>query len=757
MITAESRTKQLPENKRRARQLRPPPIGGQSTWQYDPANAAFEYANAPTATYENDGGLSFNYNPFLTLPSGGGGAVGGSSQQFKTDSAFYQTGTLKGAQSPFQSGSSSGNIGNAGTGGTRADQSNAVREYHLYKTNAASLDSSKDLTYTRGNSGTLSPAESYVPLYLSSTNSQQQQQKAKKLSAVGGDPENFSYFHIGSGSGGVATGSDSQTNHRIVNSQKKEPSIYIIHKPKPVLGTVNGGTPKTQVIQVSTVGGFFNNNPTADPFNNYNKKVKSRFPDDANQYFGTHKPVFPKTAAPVYETTYDKDFYLYNDQTSSEFLPISGTTSKVPTQKFINKNIASKPVFQQNPSQQIIYNYRAHDAAIPTKTGFFITRPDSPRPPPTVAPTTLQSSSLSPTSSSPLPWASLSWNSAANKSNSIGPNKPISSIAYNKYLNQLPLPESSFTQTRLAKVNYSPTAFNGNSAVPTFSSVLGGKGMSWTGQKNTVNVSDVKIHSQKVQTTAPTTAKTTTTVNPDDYYYDEEVDELAGTQPNEVQTMGRFKPVAPLRNTKLTTVKAFTAASTTLNSNRIVNNIRTAAPTKSYSTTKPKTTTVDDDYYYYDDDDVWTSQPPQNKSQYMPMSETAAPRPRMPTTLPTLSSSKYNFKHPQHQPHHHLETSSIPPIIKFPDDVFHGLRPMNIPRYLNQSTMRPYTVRTRLRPATAFNESTTQSSRVTSASTTHKIYTTTSDRTLINRPKIGSKLPKKLNGPWEFDERQANR
>ncbi|XP_058065066.1 salivary glue protein Sgs-3-like, partial [Anopheles bellator] len=49
-------------------------------------------------------------------------------------------------------------------------------------------------------------------------------------------------------------------------------------------------------------------------------------------------------------------------------------------------------------------------------------------------------------------------------------------------------------------------------------------------------------------------------------------------------------------------------------------------------------------------------------------------------------------------------SSDIPPIIKFPEDVFQGIRPLaDVPRYLNKSTLRPYTVRQRVRPTVVQN------------------------------------------------------
>lgn len=692
------------ENRRRPRQLRPPPVGSQPTWQYDSANTAFDYTNAQSS-YQSDG-LSFNYNPFLTLPS----SSGASSQQFKSDASLYQRSTAKIVQNPFVS------------SGRGEAVSNVVRDYQLYKVHNG-LDATKDIPFShRGNAGSFAQ-ESYVPLYVSS-------QKAQKPQ----EPDNFSYFHIGSGTG--------QNDHRATSTPtavKKEPSIYIVHKPKPVVSTTGGVTPKTQIIQVSTVGGFFNNNPTNNPYNtNSFKKAKLRPTDD--HYFGTHKPVYhQKTVAPVYETTYDnKDYYIFNDQ-SSEFLPIAGTTPKSSVKLVKNTPVKSSAAnaLQNSPA---IFTYHGLDPAAPTttKTGFFITRNENTRPttPTTKATTTSITTTTSTTTTAPLPWASLNWNSA-NKSNVVVPNKAVS-IGFNKFL--AGLRESPFSNTRNPKTNFGPNIFSlsAGAVAPTYSSVLGGKGMSWTGQKNSVNVSDVKIHNKPKSTIPPE-------VNLDDYYYEDEDEELTTTEVNEVQTSGRNKPYIPVRELRPTTLKMkpkTTIAPTAQNHHPL---IRIPSTKSSLTTSVPKTTPSDEEYYYYDDG--WT-QPPQNKSQYMPMSETAAPRPRYPTTISTVIPNKYKFKQIQR------ETSSIPPIIKFPGDVFHELRPMNVPRYLNKSTIRPYTIRTRLKP-TQFPETSTQTTRTTAASTTHKVYATTTER-ILNRAKP-TKGPKKLDVNWEFDDRLPNR
>lgn len=111
---------------------------------------------------------------------------------------------------------------------------------------------------------------------------------------------------------------------------------------------------------------------------------------------------------------------------------------------------------------------------------------------------------------------------------------------------------------------------------------------------------------------------------------------------------------------------------------------------------------IDDDEYYYDDeddnddDDYALNSPPLNKSKYVPMSETMAPRP----TTPQYRNSSY---HHTQRPwtttteSQFISTTAIPSFIQFPKDIFYDLKPIKLlNRFLNTSTLRPYTTRTRV-------------------------------------------------------------
>jgi hypothetical protein len=83
-------------------------------------------------------------------------------------------------------------------------------------------------------------------------------------------------------------------------------------------------------------------------------------------------------------------------------------------------------------------------------------------------------------------------------------------------------------------------------------------------------------------------------------------------------------------------------------------------------------TNDEDEYYddeYEDEDEFQFLPPPVNKPKYTPMTETMAPRPINVTTLRPYHVSGHTFSTPS------PIASTIPSIIKFPDDVFQAIRP----------------------------------------------------------------------------------
>lgn len=184
----------------------------------------------------------------------------------------------------------------------------------------------------------------------------------------------------------------------------------------------------------------------------------------------------------------------------------------------------------------------------------------------------------------------------------------------------------------------------------------------------------------------------------------------------------------------------------------------------------------DDEYYYDDEDDDVIHSPPAIKSQFVPLSETMAPRP--PTT-PSYRNSSYHTHFPflQHTTpspdnmFNRNQQATIPAFITFPKDIFQDIKPLNnIQRYLNHSTLRPYTKRTRL-GMTSTSEFTTEFLLTTTSTTTTLPPTTAQTSTTTRkiytiRPNRGQsrwKLQKSIDGTknnknlLEYDDKVGNR
>lgn len=184
----------------------------------------------------------------------------------------------------------------------------------------------------------------------------------------------------------------------------------------------------------------------------------------------------------------------------------------------------------------------------------------------------------------------------------------------------------------------------------------------------------------------------------------------------------------------------------------------------------------DEDEYYYDeddDDDYVYRPPPINKSIYTPMTETMAPRPMNMTTVRPYYVSGQTFTSSAPL----ASTSSIPSILKFPDDVFQGLRPFTTaaPKFVYIKVTSPKssihaatTTTTTPRPTTKKSKSkatTKKTNLYTSTSTTSKPTRTTTRRKIYTmRPSRGNmkfkattKRPDLTVNRLEIDENLPNR
>lgn len=286
-------------------------------------------------------------------------------------------------------------------------------------------------------------------------------------------------------------------------------------------------------------------------------------------------------------------------------------------------------------------------------------------------------------------------------------------------------------------------------------------------------VTTLNLTFSKYQTTTlPTTLHTqSTTLDSDEYYYEDEEEE--GEEAGE--DLKRTTTTTPLPSIQPTSrsPKGYDS---------FINSIPKKQTTK-LQLVNNETSDEEDEYYYDDDDDdVIHSPPPINSNKFVPLSETMAPRP--PTT-PSYRNSSYHTHFPflqQTTPssdnvfNRNQQTATIPSFITFPKDIFHDLKPLNnIQRYLNHSTLRPYTKRTRLgsthvpeltteflfTPTTATTtlpSTTTTTSAQTSS--TRKIYTIRPNR---GRGQSRWKLQKSIDGTkniknlLEYDDKVGNR
>jgi hypothetical protein len=160
-----------------------------------------------------------------------------------------------------------------------------------------------------------------------------------------------------------------------------------------------------------------------------------------------------------------------------------------------------------------------------------------------------------------------------------------------------------------------------------------------------------------------TTPSTTSTTLSDEYYYDDEEEEEPtydnGVNLSKLKVQNDHKIVHNVN----------------LNGNSNKDSYSSHSLSKKPNLISSNAAAVDDDEYYEDYEDEEEEEefqflpPPVNKPKYIPMTETMAPRPINVTTLRPYYVSGHTFATPP--PH----TSTIPSIIKFPDDVFQAIRP----------------------------------------------------------------------------------
>lgn len=632
--------------------------------------------------------LNVNYNTFLTPP----GNVR-SNDFYKNDgspsSSFFQL--------PFNNKPNEYNPYGNPFGPLRSPPPNAVTEFNSPK--PYTVHTTFDLgdaqsSFKPSPKPNFSAQQTFFPITQKNAPKQHSSSPAGDIDSL---PENFAYYHTGNGAQ-IKTEfarprPNPQYQEQVYQNQQAKvpqphPPIYFLDKPT---------TPKSHYGFVSTVGGFLNNNPTAFTGIDNNKQQKIR-PSTEKYDIISHRPAFREPAA-VHEN--QNSFYnidntdispYYNPLTTQRTTPGPVVASSI--KSYFNNNDLKYSNFERNTSpksQKELYSYEVTtDGLKPIEKtkGFLITQaPKEPSVEKYTRPSIKNQAHLHGQKE-----YEQSTVTEQKRPSFVGPQVGID-FDFNKFVYNI----------RESQQSHIPKA------TPKYNTIA-----------RPVQPDTVIIRPQnkpKIQTTTP---------NPDDYYYD--VDEEEREEEKESSTTPRKpsyiknssdKPNATTLKHSTTTIGIQTVKSVKAN---VVNTGYShpsgiSTPQTYVTTFNFKDPTDQDDYYEYEDEEYQA--PPKNVSKFMPMSETAAPRPYQVTTKrpiiytqkPLISSTTTKKYATTYKPNNYYDkeeetTSTVPPIIKFPEDIFQGVRPIHhqndkhsdIPRYLNQSTLRPYTLRTRNKP-----------------------------------------------------------
>lgn len=727
--------------KRTVRQLRsplppPPPIG--SPWPFGenfgiPNNRLLATSRANSGQLQRGAELNVNYNTFLTPP---GNAR--SNDFYKNDgspsSSFFQL--------PFNSKPNEYNPYGNPFGPLRSPPPNAVTEFNSPK--PYTVHTTFDLgdaqsSFKPSPKPNFSPHQTFFPNTQKSAPKQHSSSSAGDIDSL---PENFAYYHTGNGAQIKTEFTRPRPNpqyqeqafqHQQANIAQPRPPIYFLDKPTkyPQLAT----TPKSHYGFVSTVGGFLNNNPTAFTGTDNNNKQQKIRPSTEKYDIISHRPALREPAA-VQE--HQNSFYnidntdvspYYNPLTTQRTTPGPVVASSI--KSYFNNNDLKYSNFDQNTSlksQKPLYSYEVTTDGlkrpIEKTNGFLNTQtPKESSVEKYTRPSIKHQAHLHGQKEYEQPTVTEA--KLQKRPSFVGPQVGID-FDFNKFVYNIR--ESQQSQIPKATPKYNTIA-------------------------RPVQPDTVIIRPQSkpkvVQTTTP---------NPDDYYYDvddeevEDEEERLSTTPQKPSYIPNAsdRPSANTSKHSTTTQGIQTVKSVKAN---VVNTGYShpsgiSTPQTYVTTFSFKDPTDQDDYYEYEDEEYQA--PPKNVSKFMPMSETAAPRPHQLTTKrpiiytqkPLVSSTttkKYATTYKSDNYYNDKEdetTSTVPSIIKFPEDIFQGVRPIHhqnnqhtdIPRYLNQSTLRPYTLRTRNKPTES----------VVKVTKAPKMYIKTT--TTAKHPSISSKL-----------------
>lgn len=478
-------------------------------------------------------------------------------------------------------------------------------------------------------------------------------------------PDNFSYYHLG------PKKTPNERDHRKINSQTYYNKI-------PNVAVVPNATPKNHFVSFSTVGGFFNNQATTPSthLENYKQfsKIRNNYniqnPDpvsydhgEGNRFVTTDffpsSPSNPYSTTPTprqYYTSTSERFEQNRQQQDEDFHPSVGTRIKPSGPGF---HLLSGEGTTEPPKRYLVSQF--------TEKGFQFYDKTTARPPAKLGPTR-------------------------------GPVVGVD-FDFNKFI-------ESIRQEQITNLKSNPRPVEKtNSAV--FSTKLnalpGAVAADFITRSTPRPFYNTKSYSVVGSTEQPATKLRnfnyeTTTLDSEEYYYDDDEEYTPTTK----STTVRVKQTTQRPTTTSTTTT--TTTTTTTKAPKGYEGFIKSIPKPNSTKLQPVVSTTesadhedsDDDEYYYDDEDYTFHVPPTNK--YMPMSETRAPRPTPSYNAQRVPPSRHTTSQPIYQYNQTPETTTeIPSILQFPKDIFHELTAgNNANRFLNNSTVRPYTVRTRL-------------------------------------------------------------
>lgn len=293
----------LDEYKRSPRQLRPPPIA-RSPWQFGNNDQYNDQYN--DKQFQQRLTINQNYNPFLTVP------------QSTNSNPFFKPREQVNKQeyNPYTNSYSKTN--NAVAEHTKPSEFNSNPSYRY-----VDQDNYFSNNFKGSTKDPLYPETQNVPIYSNNAKPKFQSAYDDRL------PDNFSFFHFGN-------------DNRDEREQRKISPQEFVNK-LPNVAVLPNATPKNHFISFSTVGGFYNNQPTTqspiDDYKGFNKFRQSNA--NGKLSYSTQRPsIYHSSPAPVYEST--DDYYDYDK--GSYVGSFYSTTTQTPQQYSTPPRVFYQPI-----------------------------------------------------------------------------------------------------------------------------------------------------------------------------------------------------------------------------------------------------------------------------------------------------------------------------------------------------------------------------------------------------------------------------